>query len=1052
MPAQEWTTPAQKAYLVEMFAKYLEMSEQGNKKSSQRFWVSLNEGFFTRFPDQAAGDGDQIAKAKERLKTWMRYRERHARASAAGRESSTSGGGGGRGGKKKSLFQLLQKTKVTRPYRPVEVYQKLYGRRVRGELMKRGYGDLNEEAEAERVAASREGRILTEEDEIREEAEAEERVRQHRSMRLSMTRTTAIDMLNNESDEVKAEVQAEMVRLNDERAAGVEEHDGERTPEQYQHAIDQLGDVVTTLLQTIGEETGWHLCLLAGGPMPRRGGAISTKSICFGTTALGQDFPAAHPNFEEAVKTHFNKYLKRAFPHEIRDARGLATSNEADDTAPSLEGLIALDPDDNDDGVAQTSKASDKPKRVRRKKSTQAAAAPATMENSATTMAADPTTAAPTMADIPVLSTSPSFASAIPADFDQTMGSLLAATSDDGSSMSDFLNSAVWSDDENLGFDLPPGSCLTTARNYRSRDTSVDLSVGTAPATRPPPRPIHTGAAFEMNRAIGDDLQFPPHLSLRPSALFQAFSRTPRIEPFITSPLAQQQQSSASETTGINGVATATSLGATKTPSPTPVPSTSVVSTPTTSSDSLLGRPTPSTTPSKAPGIASTSHAVGTTATTPPTAPSTAPSTAAATAPAPAPPARVSWAAIAAAKRQAAAAALTAIASTANAVVAPSAAPPASAPPASAAVPSAEATATANVTAPSAAPPSAAPPASAPPASAAVPSAEATATTTPPSAAPPASAAVPTGAEATTAADMTVAPSAALSAQPQYIFSRPLANVPRGHPLAPQKTKKGRAKAAPKAARVNENSTPQMSEAARIESARIRGEEARMRKEKAELRKREKAMADKAGALEAEEKRLAALRHNPAGGADLFIVERPKRAVRATRHADGTPIVRPVRATRGELAASATQLATALDPNIVQEQVDEDLTRRLAGKKRKAADAAPAKPRTAKPPAFPRSTRGGGVATLDKWGPTRGTVGQGRVGTGRKAGGCRQQDGVQEGTVSCRMLQSAEFCRRSGGCRGRAARGAGSGVKLMEAGGGYRCETRINVERGENSR
>jgi hypothetical protein len=47
---------------------------------------------------------------------------------------------------------------------------------------------------------------------------------------------------------------------------------------EFHSAIDQLSEVVERVLQTIGEETGWSACVMVGGPMPRRQGAISIKT------------------------------------------------------------------------------------------------------------------------------------------------------------------------------------------------------------------------------------------------------------------------------------------------------------------------------------------------------------------------------------------------------------------------------------------------------------------------------------------------------------------------------------------------------------------------------------------------------------------------------------------------------------------------------------------------------------------------------------------------------------------------------------------------------
>lgn len=132
---------------------------------------------------------------------------------------------------------LTQKPQVTRALRPVEVYQKLYGAKIRTEVMLRGYGLLNEEAEAER-AGPREARVMTEEevaqDEMRRLAETEERLQKNRKLRMSLWRTTAIEMFNAEPADMKAEVQAQMEEMNEACAAGVEEETNERTPEQYQ--------------------------------------------------------------------------------------------------------------------------------------------------------------------------------------------------------------------------------------------------------------------------------------------------------------------------------------------------------------------------------------------------------------------------------------------------------------------------------------------------------------------------------------------------------------------------------------------------------------------------------------------------------------------------------------------------------------------------------------------------------------------------------------------------------------------------------------------------
>jgi hypothetical protein len=100
-----------------------------------------------------------------------------------------------------------------------------------------------------------------------------------------------------------------------------------------------------------------------------------------------------------------------------------------------------------------------------------------------------------------------------------------------------------------------------------------------------------------------------------------------------------------------------------------------------------------------------------------------------------------------------------------------------------------------------------------------------------------------------------------------------------------------------------------MSAAAWEESARIHREEAAQWKDRAELRKRKKAMEEK----EAVSTAAANRRRNPSGGADLVVVEHPKRVVKAALNLDGTPMIRPVQRTQAELAGSRVTIGV-IDP------------------------------------------------------------------------------------------------------------------------------------------
>ncbi|KAJ6536260.1 hypothetical protein B0H19DRAFT_1271048 [Mycena capillaripes] len=395
MVGSYWTTPAQREFLYTNVPAYLEAKASAKETSLTRYWSTLEAAWFLKWPAEQTlglpvrvpGDppllpedlvrvGTETKKTKAQLKTWMRWREPGGGGEASGGRGGRTRGRGGRGSghaSGRSLFQLLKREKKKRLYRPVEVYQKNYASRIMAEAMRNGYGLLNEEAEQDRaagVSTAGEGKVLTDEELQAEEQRlddlAVERVQKNRSLRMTVWRQAADDAYGAESNEVKQEILQKMEVLNRERAESKTRiDDEERTPEEYQHAIDQISTVLGSVGEAIMKETGWHLFCMLGGPMPRRAGQISTKTICFGSTPGGNDFQSACPNFE-TFKIEHNKWTKRCFPHEIRDARGLAAP-ETTDEPPQLDDLISLDPvrsdDEKDAGIPAVA-----PKRIRRKR------------------------------------------------------------------------------------------------------------------------------------------------------------------------------------------------------------------------------------------------------------------------------------------------------------------------------------------------------------------------------------------------------------------------------------------------------------------------------------------------------------------------------------------------------------------------------------------------------------------------------------------------------------------------------------------------------------
>ncbi|KAJ7788505.1 hypothetical protein B0H14DRAFT_2628249 [Mycena olivaceomarginata] len=492
MAPPEWTTIAQREHLQKQLPTFLCATEQKGTSLSC-FWGTLREGWFERWPTEttlnvplppAPGEDEirteaqilAVGKATEltqkRLKEWMYNWRRALRAAGPSLGLVVSTGGKGKG-KRRSLFSQLKRKKSTRPYRKIEIYQRLYGAKLKEEANKRGYGLLNEEAAAEGVA----------------EGEA----------RMSLQRMVAMEMFAGETAKVLAEVDQETAARNEERATVASEDGDKRTPEDMQLAIDELGEVVKIVLESMTVATGWQFMLMGGGPSPRNGGNIQAKTICFGTTAHGTDFRGSHPNFDEAVLTPFIKYLKRVFPHEIRDARVLAADDDEEASADPLAALLAMDELPPPPAVV-------KPKRMRRTKppAKGAAATPAPAPAAAIPPAvlASGATAAltpgPNIVPAPLPLVVPSQPQArpefirLPDDFDETMEAInyhldgtarpppLDLDVDNDLELNDNPSSTcglpAWSDDEGVGaFPQPASSLRYDEASPRINGTQLDL-------------------------------------------------------------------------------------------------------------------------------------------------------------------------------------------------------------------------------------------------------------------------------------------------------------------------------------------------------------------------------------------------------------------------------------------------------------------------------------------------------------------------------------------------------------------------------------------------
>ncbi|KAJ6514455.1 hypothetical protein C8R47DRAFT_1064205 [Mycena vitilis] len=617
MVATEWTSLEQRAFL----HSEVPLLHQGARKFQKTWfqrWSEAQHLHLVRGPNDAPWTkaqakllGEETAKTQERLKSWLRYREKkHRLAAAADGGAASNNNNNNDFFGKRSLFRMLNKV-TTRPFGVVEIYQKMFGANIKKEVMNLGYGELNEEAvERARVAAAEAAAEATGDESVVEpvvvmvlnEAETKSaemrednlviaRIRGHRSARMKLWRKASSAMLEAESTEVKELVVAKTAQLNDERmlwtTKTVRQSNTSNNSNTTDSGIDQLGHVYAKVHEATMAETGWFGVTILGGPMPRRAGAISTKTICFGSTALGSDFQAFNPNFEQ-VKTELCRFLKRAFPHEVRDARGIVPEgDDAPDGTPDdlndLNDLLVLDPVPDEEELA----AMKPPKRIRRKPV--AAASPIDEDEPTPTFAAaepsgphqDVPFDLPDLVAVPEDDEDDVGANFLPYDPTFTVPESDSSVYDDAASSVYGLDGtgSLWSDDpaafpfdgmdmdgrgyaadagNDIGLTLPPlilppvddaaPQCDATASlpvadsdvlmylpvaeyapQLDARNDSLAVATSAEPAAvRPSARPIHKGGPFERNRDMGS-LEF--HAFPRPSAYFQAFVKPPTTAP-----------------------------------------------------------------------------------------------------------------------------------------------------------------------------------------------------------------------------------------------------------------------------------------------------------------------------------------------------------------------------------------------------------------------------------------------------------------------------------------------------------------------------------------
>ncbi|KAI0713193.1 hypothetical protein C8T65DRAFT_739059 [Cerioporus squamosus] len=157
-------------------------------------------------------------------------------------------------------------------------------------------------------------------------------------VRLEVVRRFTLDSYEREPPEVRAEISAAAAE-DKERCRALAEAlkkevidvDAERTPEEYQHAIDQAPADIRRLLNPVHYSTGCAITVIVTGPMPEDGGAIGSFAVHFGENELGHNFAQVTPNFREIYARPHVHFAKGIYSEDKRQGRALP---------PSVTGIV----------------------------------------------------------------------------------------------------------------------------------------------------------------------------------------------------------------------------------------------------------------------------------------------------------------------------------------------------------------------------------------------------------------------------------------------------------------------------------------------------------------------------------------------------------------------------------------------------------------------------------------------------------------------------------------------------------------------------------------
>ncbi|KAJ7104285.1 hypothetical protein B0H15DRAFT_960345 [Mycena belliarum] len=329
MAPKHWANELQLEWLHSKMGGYLASKAGGDQIE---FFSKLDEAWLGRWPEEEAcglpgkesgtelstAQTEQLAVAlngrKQQLRVWYRN---HVKKD---RESGT------KTTKKDDTLSisaaLWRETRRHRDPQLIELWQKVYPERVKEALEAGGYYAAKA-GELEWVTV----------DEDSNDASTSERLKKLAAERMKLWRKITLDAFEDEGDEIKAEMEAELKKVKAKKLASKEPV--KLSPESADASIKQLEAIIEHFHDLIQKKTGWRGFSVLGGPTPSSGGRLNYTVYSCGRTPAGNTFKESHPKWEQDLGQPFSQWLSRCYTRFERDS--MALPNNGDDSDSDTE-------------------------------------------------------------------------------------------------------------------------------------------------------------------------------------------------------------------------------------------------------------------------------------------------------------------------------------------------------------------------------------------------------------------------------------------------------------------------------------------------------------------------------------------------------------------------------------------------------------------------------------------------------------------------------------------------------------------------------------------